>query len=169
MVQIWRLGNDSSLYWLLLINVPDGELIFSVYEVAIVLVLLTLLQADTLQTLTPFTPGEIWLPDSKTAGLTWLVGWPISLTLIGVLACGEVRTADGVWLAWLLFSIALTSPISEFNFWIYDRSTYLSICMLLLHSSRLDATDLIWRVSSPTLFLFISNLRVFTLASFWDL
>ena len=59
-----------TLYWLVLTKVSDGALTFSVHKVAIVLVLYTSLNADTLQTLTPFTLGGIWLPDSETAELT---------------------------------------------------------------------------------------------------
>jgi hypothetical protein len=51
-----NLGNDSSLYCLVSTDVSDCALTFSIHEVAIVLVLL---HADALQTLTPFTPEEI--------------------------------------------------------------------------------------------------------------
>ena len=112
-----NLGNVISLYWLVLRDVSDCALTFSVHEVVVVLVLFTLLHADMLQSLTPFTPVEIWLPDSETAGPTWPVGWPISFTLIVVLVCREVQTADA---AWLQLSFALIFPISEFNFWIND-------------------------------------------------
>jgi hypothetical protein len=67
------LGKENSLYWLVFTNVSDSALTFAVHKVAIVSILFKLLRADTLQTLTPFTIRKIWLPDSETTGMTWLV------------------------------------------------------------------------------------------------